>query len=173
RGIVGRVARVGVGLGCAELAEEREDLVLTLEGELDVLALGDLDLLVLAGRRGLALEDHVAGLLLEGGLRGRPHAREVVALVGVVLAALGRRVGGEGGAGQGEEQRQAAQDDDELPHSSLHLLGTVVRAAVAWARSDRWGGRVAIEVPPNTRSMGGQTGWRDRALSSVRCRLPW
>ena len=89
----------GVGLGSAELAEEREDLVFALERELDVLALGDLDHLVLAGGRGLALEDHVPGLLLEGGLLGGPRAGKVVGLVALVVGiAVG--IGGTHGAGQ-------------------------------------------------------------------------
>ena len=65
--------------GVAELAEEGQDLVLTLERELDELAIGDLDDLVRAGGLGLTLDDLLEGLLLEGLLGRRARFRRTIA----------------------------------------------------------------------------------------------
>ena len=65
----------------AELAEQRQDLILALERELDVLAIlavMDLDDLVCALRHGLAVEDHLESLLAQCLLLRAQRARKVV-----------------------------------------------------------------------------------------------
>jgi len=60
----GQAAGISRVLVRAELAQDGQDLVLTLERELHVLTLGHLDDLVVAMRRGLAVDDHFLGLRL-------------------------------------------------------------------------------------------------------------
>ena len=88
---------MGVGGGRRpEFAEEGQDLVLAFERELDELALGDLDDLVLAGGLGLTLGDLLEGLLLEGGLLLGEHAGKVVLPVSLAVRLAIRRRGTDG-----------------------------------------------------------------------------
>ena len=97
-----------------ELTEQGQDLVLTLERELDILAIGDLHDLVRALGLGLALEDHLPGTLLERRLLLGEGAREIVALV---PAAIGLAVRGDG-ADRGSE-RKDQHEGGEKHHQSL------------------------------------------------------
>ena len=86
-GVRDQVGVVGVDR-VAELRQDHEDLVRALAGQLDVLALRELDDLVLALRRGRAGQHLLQRALLELVLLDRLRAAQVVVVVPVVVVAV-------------------------------------------------------------------------------------
>ena len=114
----GRAAGHGID-GVPELAEDREDRVLALAGELDVLALGDLA--DLGALRDLALGDLLKRDLLERLLLLAQWVREIVRPGEARGIGSARRRAGDRKAdpgGQDENERSGQEREEPLPHVS-------------------------------------------------------